>query len=375
MAFAAGYRYRFDPTPEQADLLRRTFGCVRVVYNRALHERETAWRERGERLRYADLSKRLPAWKVEWPWLAEVSSVPVQQALRYLESAYSRFFQRLGRKPVFKSRRHRQSATFMKTAFRFRDGQLTLALMREPLAIRWSRALPSAPSSVTISLDAAGRWHVAFRIEVEPEPAPEPLRPAIGIDLGLMTLAVSSDGASVANPRWLRQRQHRLRRATLRKPGARWRACMLASPTRGVIITTSSRPNGSVRTKRSTSRRCPCAGSPARAWRAPSMMPRGARFSQCSGTRRRGTGATSSRSTASSRARVRARAVVSSVRSGLCTFGYGRATPAASRTTATRMQRTTFWPRGTRSGPGLIPGDCLWRGRQTRRASLGVQLL
>ena len=213
MAFSAGYRYRFDPTPEQADLLRRTFGCVRAVYNRALSERETAWRERRERIPFKVMSRWLPAWKAEWPWLAEVSSVPVQQALRHLEAGYGRFFQRLGRKPRFKSRRDPQSATFMKTAFRFRDGQLTLALMREPLAIRWSRALPSAPSSVTISLDAAGRWHVAFRIEVEPEPAPEPLRPAIGIDLGLMTLAVSSDGASVANPRWLRQRQHRLRRA------------------------------------------------------------------------------------------------------------------------------------------------------------------
>ncbi|MCB4803706.1 putative transposase [Methylobacterium brachiatum] len=139
--------------------------------------------------------------------------MPVQQALRHLEAGYARFFQRLGRKPRFKSRRDRQSATFMKTAFRWREGQLTLALMKQPLAIRWSRALPSAPSSVTISRDAAGRWHVAFRVEVEPEPAPEPLRPAIGIDLGLMTLAVTSDGESVANPRWLRQRQHRLRRA------------------------------------------------------------------------------------------------------------------------------------------------------------------
>ena len=210
MAFAAGYRYRFDPTPEQADLLRRTFGCVRAVYNRALHEREAAWRER---VSFKVMSRWLPVWKVEWPWLAEVSSVPVQQALRHLEAGYSRFFQHLGRKPRFKSRRDPQSATFMKTAFRWRDGQLTLALMKQPLAIRWSRALPSAPSSVTISLDAAGRWHVAFRVAVEPPPAPEPLRPALGIDLGLMTLAASSDGASVANPRWLRQRQHHLRRA------------------------------------------------------------------------------------------------------------------------------------------------------------------
>lgn len=74
MAFAAGCRKRFYLTPEQADLLRRTFGCLRAVYNRALHERETAWLERGERLRYADLSMRPAAWKVEWPWLADWGS-------------------------------------------------------------------------------------------------------------------------------------------------------------------------------------------------------------------------------------------------------------------------------------------------------------
>jgi putative transposase len=85
--------------------------------------------------------------------------------------------------------------------------------MKQRLAIRWSRELPSAPSSVTISLDAAGRWHVAFRVAIEPPAPPEPLRPAIGINLGLRTLAVSSDGASIFNPRWLSQRLHRLRRA------------------------------------------------------------------------------------------------------------------------------------------------------------------
>lgn len=194
-------------------MLLRTFGCVRAVYNRALDERETAWRDRGERLRYVDLSKRLPTWKFEWPWLAEVSSVPVQQALRHLEAAYTRFFRRLGHMPRFKTRRDPQSATFTKTAFSWRSGQLTLARMQEPLAIRWSRELRGAPSSVVISLDAAGRWHVTFRIEVDPPAPPTPVRSALGIDLGLSTLAVSSDGAAVINPRWLRRGQHRLRRA------------------------------------------------------------------------------------------------------------------------------------------------------------------
>lgn len=213
MSFAVGYRYRFYPTLKQVCLLRRTFGCVRAVYNRALTEREAAWRERGERIPFSEMSRRLPTWKAEWLWLAEVSAVPIQQALRHLESGYARFFKGHGRKPTFKTRNGHQSASFMKTAFRWQDGRLWLAKMAEPLAIRWSRPLPGKPTSVTISLDPAGRWFVAFQVQVEPPAPPVPLRAAIGIDLGLATLAVPSHGDSIANPRWMRQRQAALRRA------------------------------------------------------------------------------------------------------------------------------------------------------------------
>ena len=211
MSFAAGYKYRFEPTPEQADLLRRTFGCARAVYNRGLAEREAEWRERGLRIPFKELSARLPAWKAEWPWLSEVSSVPIQQALRHLEAGYARFFRGLGRKPRFKSRHGHQSISLMKTAFRWREGCLWIAKAAQPLAIRWSRPLPGLPTSVTISRDPAGRWHVAFQVEVEAAPAPEPLR--AGIDLGLASLATPTHGEAIANPRWLRERQAALRRA------------------------------------------------------------------------------------------------------------------------------------------------------------------
>jgi putative transposase len=209
----AGYKYRFYPTPEQEDLLGRTFGCVRAVYNRGLAISEAAYRAKQKRPKFKDLCAQLPTWKQEWPWLAEVSSVPVQQALRHLEAAYSRFFKRLGRKPTYKTKRGHQSASFMKTAFQFKNGEVWLAKMASPLAIRWSRALPGEPTSLTISRDPAGRWFVSFQGTVPPQAAPEPVNESVGVDLGLVDLVVPSQGERIKAPKYLTKRLARLRRA------------------------------------------------------------------------------------------------------------------------------------------------------------------
>ncbi len=88
------YSYRFYPTPEQESLLRRTLGCVRLVYNKALHERTQAWHERQERVGYAQTSSMLTDWKKqeELDFLNEVSCVPLQQGLRHLQTAFTNFF-------------------------------------------------------------------------------------------------------------------------------------------------------------------------------------------------------------------------------------------------------------------------------------------
>ncbi len=85
------YKYRFYPTEEQSTHLAQTFGCVRFVYNWDLHTRPTLYKERGEKLSYNDLAAMLPQLKKQYPWLAEVSSVPVQQSLRHLDRAFTNF--------------------------------------------------------------------------------------------------------------------------------------------------------------------------------------------------------------------------------------------------------------------------------------------
>ena len=163
------YRYRCYPTSEQRQALARTFGCCRWVYNRALAQKTSAYREAGQRLSYGDLSALLPVWKAQegTTWLAEVSSVPLQQSLRHLDRAFVNFFEGRAKYPTFKKKHGPQAATYTTSAFLWEDGRLTLAKMQTPLDVRWSRPLPKGvtPSSVTVSRDAAGRYFVSLLVE------------------------------------------------------------------------------------------------------------------------------------------------------------------------------------------------------------------
>jgi IS605 OrfB family transposase len=200
------FKYRFYPTPEQAAQLNRTFGCVRLVYNRALDARTRAWVVDRASTSYGQTS----AWLTEWKrtddlsFLNEVSSVPLQQTLRHLQAGFAAFWDKRSRYPRFKSkRRSRASAEYTRSAFRWRNGQLTLAKMNTPLAIVWSRPLPegTVPSTVTVSRDAAGRWFVSLLVKdptIKPLPANSE---AVGVDAGITSLLTLSTGEKIPNPR------------------------------------------------------------------------------------------------------------------------------------------------------------------------------
>src|SRR4029450_12295713 len=121
-------------------MLARTFGCVRVVWNRMLNERQARYSTNGKRTWYGETSQALTAMKrlPELVWLNEVSSVPLQQALRHQHAAFQAFFAGRARYPRFKSRNGRQAAHFTRSAFRLRDGQLWLAKTTSPLRLVWS---------------------------------------------------------------------------------------------------------------------------------------------------------------------------------------------------------------------------------------------
>lgn len=212
------YRFRFYPTPEQENLLRRTLGCTRLVYNKALALRSQAWTTERRNVTYRDTSKALTEWKTGdgLSFLNDVSCVPLQQALRHLQQAYARFFAHTGDFPAFKRKNRGGSATFTRYAFTW-DGdrrRLKLAKMREPLQVVWSRTLPvkAIPSSVTVTLDAAQRWHVSILVEDEVRPL-ERCGESVGVDMGLNDYAILSTGEKIDNPRHLKNQLKRLKKA------------------------------------------------------------------------------------------------------------------------------------------------------------------
>ena len=218
------YNYRLYPMPGQRSALARAFGCARVVFNDGLRARLEAYEAGRPYLTDGELSARLTMAKrtPERGWLGEVSAVVLQQALSDLNAAYRNFFNSLSGKrkgpkvgpPRFRSRKdHRQAIRFTANA-NFKvlpNGKLRLPKIGD-VPVRWSRDLPSEPSSVAVIKDSAGRYFASFVVETGSEVLPD-VDQIIGIDLGLTHFAVLSNGRKIASPRFLRRAEKKLRRA------------------------------------------------------------------------------------------------------------------------------------------------------------------
>src|SRR6266704_2740027 len=209
------YKYRIYPTDEQKHIFARTFGCARFVYNWALRLRTDAYYQEQKRISYADTSTALTELKKqpEYAWLNEVSSVPPQQALRHLDKAFRNFFEGRANYPVFKKRHGQQSASYVASAFKWDGQHLTLAKMETPLAIHWSRPLPQGcqPTSVTVHKDTAHRYFVSILIEEDIQPY-EVVASHVGLDLGLKSMVITSDGHTYGNPKFFHKAEKKLAR-------------------------------------------------------------------------------------------------------------------------------------------------------------------
>ncbi|MEU3794009.1 RNA-guided endonuclease InsQ/TnpB family protein [Streptomyces fructofermentans] len=218
------YTFRIEPGPGQRVALGRAFGCARVVYNDALRAREDARRDGLPFPRTGDLSKLLitdAKHRPERAWLSEVSTVVLQQSLRDLDTAYRNFFDGLkGRRPRmgaprFKSKRDNRQAVRFTANARWSltpGGKLRLPKIGD-VRVRWSRKLPSVPSSVTVVKDAGGRYFASFVVQTDPSEMLPETTGEVGVDLGLTHFAVLSDGRKIASPRFFRRAQRKLRKA------------------------------------------------------------------------------------------------------------------------------------------------------------------
>jgi putative transposase len=213
MEVKRAYKFRFYPTPQQAEVLARTFGCARFAYNHMLRQRTDAWFQRMEKVNYNQTSAMLTALKKtpEHAWLNEVSSVPVQQSLRHLQTAFSNFFARRAGYPAFKHKDGAQAAEYTTSAFKWDGKALKLAKMDKSLNIRFSRTLPKAVvvSTVTVSKDTANRYFVSM-LCTDQVTARNKAAGKVGIDLGLTHFAILSTGEKVAAPNTFRRNETRL---------------------------------------------------------------------------------------------------------------------------------------------------------------------
>jgi len=217
----ARYRYRMYPTAEQREMLSRTFGCARVVFNDAIRCRDDAGKA-GKLLSDAEVQRRVITLAKQAPdreWLSEVASVALVQSVQDSHRAYRNWFDSLRgnrkgpkvRHPRFKRKRNRQSARLTRNGFSLRkDGRVYLAKIGD-VKVAWSRKLPSEPSSVTVILEPDGRYYLSFCVERQAQPLPGVQHEA-GIDLGLKSLIVTSDGEVIDNPRFYRKRERKIRR-------------------------------------------------------------------------------------------------------------------------------------------------------------------
>lgn len=210
------YKYRIYPTDEQKVLFAKTFGCCRFVYNWALNLKITAYKERKETLGNVYLTNLMKSeLKAEHEWLSEVNSQSLQSALRNLDTAYTNFFRNTTAVgfPRFKSRKDRQSFLCPQHCrVDFTDGTITVPKAKDIPAVL-HRKFKGTVKTVTVSMTPSGKYYASVLVDTsmqEIQPLEPVLRTSLGIDLGIKSLAVCSDGRTFENPKNLQKNLDRL---------------------------------------------------------------------------------------------------------------------------------------------------------------------
>lgn len=217
------FKYRIYPSNQQKEMFAKTFGCCRFVYNSLLNWRNTEYTTKGIKINYNHTSSKLTEIKKnpEYAWLNEVSSVALQQVLRNQDKAYMNFFKKNAKYPKFKRKNNNQSFQLMTNAFKFKDGNLYVAKSEEPLTIKWHRPMEGKVTSLTISKDCANRYFISFCCEeIDSKPLSKPLpivEKTVGIDVGLTTFVVTSDGEKIKPLKALLKYQDKLAKLQRKK--------------------------------------------------------------------------------------------------------------------------------------------------------------
>lgn len=210
------YQFRFYPDAQQRQQLAVEFGNARFVWNRSLDLRSKAWEERQERHNYVSLNRQVTEWKrTDCPWLANSAACCLTQCLIDQDKAFKNFFEKRGRYPKFKSRFDRQAIRYQldqrQIERTYQSGEFLKLPKLGAIKIRWSQIPAGTPKMATVSKTPDGRYFVSFACQVEIQPLPLTGR-AVGVDLGIKDVAVTSDGWKSGNPKHLKRHLRHLKR-------------------------------------------------------------------------------------------------------------------------------------------------------------------
>jgi putative transposase len=210
------YEYRIYPNEEQKGLLAKHFGHCRWMYNYALSKKIGIYKQTGKTLSRYDLQSDIPKLKKDegTAWLSEVNSQSLQAVLIHLDTAYNKFFTKAGGFPKFKNRKSKQSFEIpQKLTVDFDKNIIDIPKFKEPIKVVFHRRFVGEIRTCHIKRTNTGRYFVTILAEDGNEfPIKPPITQdtSIGIDVGIKSFAVTSEGEKVVNPRYFVNCQRRL---------------------------------------------------------------------------------------------------------------------------------------------------------------------
>ena len=208
------YKFRLYPSREQAELLAKHFGCTRFVYNHFLNQRKEQYRLTGKSDNYYAQARSLTELKKQeaTAWLKEINSQSLQFALRSLETAYTNFFQKRAKFQSFKSKHAKNSFTVPQSVF-IADGRLFIPKFKEGIKCRVHREIKGKVGKATISKTPSGKYFVSVFTEEEYVTPIKKSGKAVGVDMGLKDLLITSDGETFENNRYIKRYERKLAKA------------------------------------------------------------------------------------------------------------------------------------------------------------------
>ncbi len=207
------YKYRIYPTKPQRELIRKHCGCVRFVYNLALEAKKVAYDSYKSNLTAYDIIKQLPDLKEGAPWLKECNSQSLQQSIVNMDTAYTNFFKGPSRFPKFKKKTGKGSFNIPQNV-KVKDGKLSIPKFKEGIKTNMHRCIDGVIKQATVSYTPTDKYFVSILCDNgKALPAQSPIisSTAIGIDLGIKNFAITSNGQTFANPKYLRKSEKKLK--------------------------------------------------------------------------------------------------------------------------------------------------------------------